>query len=76
MENAGDDWARHKLLVLDKLERLKEQQSEIRQEVQVVAHNILGLQLEATTFGAMARIIPAVIISVIAYLNFHNMLKG
>ncbi|MCK5385462.1 MAG: hypothetical protein KAJ29_07760 [Alphaproteobacteria bacterium] len=77
MSNDSEDgWGHHRMLVMDRLRNLGDQQKEMSQEIQVMGHDILALQYTAAMYGAIAGLIPAIIISVLMYLKFHNMLRG
>ncbi|MDM3871800.1 hypothetical protein QSV34_10600 [Porticoccus sp. W117] len=69
------DWPQHKMLVMDRLERLEHQQQNTQQQVQSLSQDTLALQYEAAMYGTFAGLVPTLVFLVIAYLKFHNKIK-
>ncbi len=71
----GQDWPQHKMMIMDRLERIEQQQKDATIETRALSDRVHDLQFEAAQWGAMAGLIPAVIVIVLTYLKFHNLLK-
>jgi hypothetical protein len=69
------DWMQHKLLIMDSVNRLESQQKDTSQEIKLLASEVHTLKIETALWSGFAALVPALIVIVIAYLKFHNLLK-
>lgn len=76
MRKDCNDWPEYKMLIMDQIEGLEERQNHTEQQVQSTAQNILALQNKMVLYETLAGVVPVLIMIVIAYLKFHNKLRG